>query len=227
MFTIKKGFGLALAGVAALTIQGTATASAATVPAATVDPKAGCIEPAETSTAKSSVWQAFARFGDIADYFLAPGGDFETGAKGWNLSNAAVVRGNESFGITRGSQSLQLGSGLLSVATAVSPAFCVTDAHPTFRFVARPRGLVGVLSTFVRYQAVDGTTREEQVHSRSRLTLLPGFWSPSELQPLATKVPMAKVGGVASVRLVFRAPINVVGAGYQIDSLLVDPYRSR
>lgn len=79
----------------------------------------------------------------------------------------------------------------------------------------------------MQYQAADGTTREEQVWSRTATNLLPGRWKPSDLQPLATRMPMKRLNGVAVVRLVFRSPVNLAGSGYQVDDVLVDPYRMR
>src|ERR687886_323383 len=40
--------------------------------------------------------KAFQALGDSSDYFLAPGGSFESGASGWSLTGASVVSGNES-----------------------------------------------------------------------------------------------------------------------------------
>lgn len=175
-----------------------------------------------------TVWKAFAPWKDLADYWLAPGGDFESGTAGWALSGAKVVQGNETLGIMRGRHSLALGNGLVSTgSTAVSPPFCVTADHPTFRYALKVNGAVGALTTFVRYQAADGTTQEDQVWSKTSTTLLPGRWKPSDLQPLATRMPMARLNGVAVVRLVFRSPVNLAGSGYQIDDVLVDPYRMR
>lgn len=173
------------------------------------------------------IWQAFLAFGDKADYWLAPSGDFELGARGWGLTRSFVMPGNDTTGVLKGRRSLAMGFGLLGQAEAVSPSFCIDASHPTFRYTFKPTGLVGLLSTFVRYKAVDGTTQEQQVWSKTKTTLLPGQWRPSDLQPLATRVPMKTVGGRASVQLVFRAPINLLGSGYQIDNVLVDPYRTR
>src|SRR5690349_15218495 len=48
--------------------------------------------------ADAPVSQPFTAWNDNADYELAPGGNFESSAQGWTLSNgAAVVTGNESF----------------------------------------------------------------------------------------------------------------------------------
>lgn len=183
---------------------------------------------AQCGTTQDRVWQAFKQFGDPADYWFAPGGDFETGASGWKLDNAKVVSGNDQSGVAGGSKSLSLGSGLVSLrGTAVSPSFCITDVNPTFRYTLKANGAVGTLATYVRYTAVDGSTQEQQVLSNSATNLLPGKWKPSDLQPLATAMPMKKIGGVAKVQLVFRSPLGALGTGYQIDNVLVDPYRSR
>lgn len=182
----------------------------------------------QCGTTQDRVWQAFLKFGDLADYWFAPGGDFESGATGWSLSNAKVVAGNDQTGVAGGRKSLAIGGGLVSLrGTAVSPTFCVTDEHPTFRYVMKANGTVGMLETYVRYTAVDGSTQEQQIKSNSATTLLPGKWKPSDLQPLATAMPMKKIGGVAKVRLVFRSPLGALGTGYQIDNVLVDPYRTR
>ncbi len=182
----------------------------------------------QCGTTHARVWQAFLKYGDPADYWFAPGGDFESGGGGWAFENARVVHGNDQTGVAGGAKSLALGGGLVSLrGSAVSPPFCITDEHPTFRYTLKANGAVGVLRTFVRYTAVDGSTQEQEVPSNSVTNLLPGQWKPSDLQPLATALPMKKVGGVAKVQLVFRSPLGAVGTGYQIDNVLVDPYRTR
>lgn len=173
-----------------------------------------------------ATWPAFAAFDDPADYFLAPGGDFEPGGAEWTLSNAAVVDGNEDVGVLAGDGSLALGLGLLGSSLAVSPPFCVTSEHPAFRYLFKVNGLVGQLSTFVRYRDRDGQLQEEEVHSRTVTTLLPGQWQVSELQPLATEIPLDDYDGTAVVQLVFRTALDLAG-GYQVDNVLVDPYRTR
>lgn len=205
----------AAALLAATVIPASAAAATATTVSGAADGK--CIEQATT--------KAFERFGDQADYSVAPGGDFEDGTNGWTFTKSRIVDGNETAGVLGGSHSVALGLGLVGSSTAVSPAFCVGEEHPTFRYLYRATGLVGFLSTWIRYTDIDGSTEEVQVHSRTATNLLPGRWRPSDLQPLATKIPLVRAGGTARVQLVFRSPINLIGSGYQIDSVLVDPYR--
>jgi hypothetical protein len=184
------------------------------------------IAQAAPSCADQTTTHAFAKFGDAASYWLAPSGDFENGAAGWALTAARVVSGNDADHVTNGSHSLSLGSGLLpGVAVAVSPPFCVTDANPYFRYMYKANGLVGLLSTWIRYTDIDGTTKELPIHSMTNTTLLPGIWRASDLQPLSVKIPMTEAGKAASVQLVFRSPVNIAGSSYQIDSVEIDPYR--
>ena len=220
--------GTAVIAAAIATFITPATASAGVLDSILGNMPGGQTAKGTCGSAPQKIWQAFMAWGDKADYWLAPGGDFESGADGWKLDNARVVRGNDGQGVVDGKKSLAIGMGLVSLrGTAVSPTFCIGEEHPTFRYMVKANGTVGVMTTWVRYTAVDGSTQEEQVYSNGAATLLPGKWAPSDLQPLATRLPMKKMGGVAKVQLVFRVPLSAVGAGYQIDNVLVDPYRMR
>ena len=75
-------------------------------------------------------------FKDDDLYFLAPGGDFEDGAEGWQLEGGArSARGSNAFSpLGSGQRSLQLPAG----SAATSPAFCVDERYPHFRDHRRP-----------------------------------------------------------------------------------------
>src|SRR3954471_19669904 len=47
--------------------------------------------------------QPFAQWGDDNSYFLAPGGNFESGAAGWSLGGARVVSDQEPWRVAGGS----------------------------------------------------------------------------------------------------------------------------
>jgi hypothetical protein len=72
-------------------------------------------------------------------YFLAPGGDFESGTGGWTLEDGARIAGGSTvfspFG--SGDHSLQLPAG----SAATSPAFCVDERYPHFRLSIGQLGL--------------------------------------------------------------------------------------
>lgn len=176
---------------------------------------------------ESESWKAFAAFGDHDNYFLAPSGDFESGATDWTLRGAAVGLGNDDLGVRPGNRSLWLGLGTPGNPVAVSPVFCITSDHPVFRFTFRSIGAVGPLTTSVRYRSSDGKTREQVVSSRSSTSARPGVWQPSERLPLADALPFERVEDLAAVQLVFRAKTHGLATGYQVDNVLIDPYRTR
>jgi hypothetical protein len=82
--------------------------------------------------ADNALSKPFARFGDFADYALAPRGDFESGAAGWLLTGGAkVVAGNEPAYVgaapDRSSLALPFGS------TATSPTLRIDGTYRTSR----------------------------------------------------------------------------------------------
>ncbi len=169
--------------------------------------------------------KAFAKFGDNADYALAPRGNFEVGTSGWSLFNARTIAGNETAGILPGVRSLALGTGWFSGPTLVtSPEFCVSDEHPYFRYMLKANGAVGLLATFISYRDSNGSLVQQQVKSNVSTNLLPGKWKPSQLNPLSVNLPIGP-GQIKYVRLVFVTPASMNGAGYQIDNVMIDPYR--
>lgn len=190
---------------------------------------------AGTSCPETPVTKAFARFGDDADYSLAPGGDFETGS-GWTLkSGAKFASGNESFGVSPGTRSLKLPLG----AVAISPEFCVDETNPHFRFVSKPDNAIAGYEAIVLYKNTDGQVKQAQFTSSASQSWGSGRWAPSTTSPLATKIPLLAGGKTASVQLMFVSTGNKIAVGIglwghfaggsigtvSIDSVMVDPYR--
>lgn len=181
------------------------------------------------------VTKAFAKFGDDADYSLAPGGDFETGS-GWTLkSGAKFAPGNENLGISPGGRSLKLPLG----AVAVSPEFCVDETNPHFRFVSKPDNAIAGYEAIVLYRNTEGQVKQAQFTSSASQSWGSGKWAPSSTSPLATKIPLLAGGKTASVQLMFVSTGNKIAVGIglwgkfaagsigtvSIDSVMVDPYR--
>ena len=81
----SRRLGRAIATAVGLALMTTAPAAAAepTVKGAATNPD-GCV-------VSHSLTNPFTAFGDLADYALAPGGDFETAAQGWTLTKDASV----------------------------------------------------------------------------------------------------------------------------------------
>ncbi|MEH3055150.1 MAG: hypothetical protein PGN13_14320 [Patulibacter minatonensis] len=146
--------------------------------------------------------KAFQRLdGDSADYSLAPGGDFESGAQGWTLSgSAAVTSGNESLGVSAGSKALRMPIG----STATSPSFCIDETNPHFRFAYKvdSSGATGFIAHVVYKDARGAVTKTELLSSKG-LSLTPSQWQASPNSPLATIIPLNATSKSASVQIKF------------------------
>lgn len=208
----------ALVGLAIAPVAASADAWSFTTVGA--KPAAACTNPA--------VWKAFAKFGDTADYALAPGGSFEIGGAGWKLENAKIVTGNDTTGVGAGSRSILLGvSKYGGAAEATSPEFCVTQDHPTFRAVVRSVGASwqSGFGSNILYRTTGDLSKNyldlvgTQHASRS--------WVPTAINPLATAIPDSAFAGGVLVRIKYYLPSYNVkdGGSIQIDNVMVDPSR--
>jgi hypothetical protein len=158
----------------------------------------------------------FERWGDLANYKLAPSGDFEGDLAGWTLSGGAkTVAGNEPWNVTgrEGYRALALPPG----ASAVAPATCVNLGAPTFRFFARSTGgLLPVLAVEAIYR--DGALRAVPLPVG---VVPPGSaWKPTAPMLTGSVVGATLAGGEAPLALRFTA----VSGSWQIDDIFVDPY---
>jgi hypothetical protein len=175
---------------------------------------------ADAYCASTPTKQAFKRFGDNADYSLAPGGSFESGTSGWSLTKAAVASGNEPFKV--GSPSDAKSLALQATGTAVSAPICVGVEHPTFRlFARRTSGSWGVLTIKLRWTDPNGTTNETVVASAGGDTYT--SWAPTPPINLAGPLGLWKKGSSVNVRIVFDP--EDYGGAWAIDDLYIDPYR--
>jgi hypothetical protein len=158
--------------------------------------------------------QPFAGVGDSGQYKLVPGGDFENGLSGWDVSGRAhTVDGSEPFGATGqvGEQSLYLPAG----SSVQSPFTCVDAAYPTFRFYGRNDGLLSTVLVQVVYKEPLGVTLTLPVGTFA----LSRNWAPSLPMLTGSVVQGVLSNGTAQVSLRFTA---LTGAS-QIDDVFVDP----
>ena len=166
--------------------------------------------------------QVFLRYADPAQYYLAPGGDFERSS--W--SGGDRVTGNEPdyVGSATDSRSMRIGPR----DVAVSPSTCIGLDHPTMRFyVQRVDGALP-LGVSVRYTGIDGRAHEIPVGAVTSPT---GAWSVTLPTPLLANlvVPVRAIGAApthptlatGAVRFVFTAPR---GTAWLVDDVYVDPY---
>lgn len=173
--------------------------------------KAPSCEPQPTT-------KAFAQWGDSRNYVLAPGGSFETGAPGWQLSGATVESGNESFyvGGRSHTRSLKLDGG----ETATSPTICVGLEHPTIRLFTRNNRLL--LSTMT-VEVIVHTSLGLKVPVPIGLVLPHNPWKPSPSYLVVANLLPLLPNNYTPVAFRFRA----IGLGsWWIDDFYVDPRRT-
>jgi hypothetical protein len=187
---------------------------------------AGVLVSSAGSCAAQPLERPFQRWLDPADYTLLPGGSFEGDAlawraRGWRLSGARVVAGNEPFYVhgPGEARSLSLPAG----ASATSPTICVGLFHPTMRFFARGSGggLLGSLSTLrvdVLFEDAGGTVRSLPIGVVPRT----GQWAPSLPAPVLANLLTLLPGEMTPVAFRFTATGT---AGWTIDDVYVDPKR--
>ena len=161
----------------------------------------------------------FSQWGDSGTYFLAPGGSFEgTAAQvGWTLSNASLTAGNEPFNVNGGNdqQSLTINAG----GSAVSPYFCVDNTMSSLRLFARQIAGGNDLRVAALVQTANGVAA---YHLGDLADGTMSSWAPSA--PITADTSSLADGSTIMVALRFRVP---PGAGtWQIDDVLVDPYRA-
>lgn len=150
---------------------------------------------------------------DGAQYFVAPGGDFEGPDTSWTTAGGAALAQDGHLGLLGGEQVLALPAR----ASGLSPAFCVDESRPHLRLDVRSRSLLGgrLLIEAVR---ADGT--------ELTLAALPGLltqlWAPSPRIPLAPPLALGP-DDAEHVRL----RITALGGGWRIDDVMIDPYKQR
>lgn len=216
---LRKSSSRATRAVAILSLTGIAAGAAASTASAACE---------QLPTTK-----AFSRYGDQADYSLAPGGGFE-GTNTWALTGGAKVQsGNDSTGATTGSRSLFMPLG----STATSPEFCVDETNPHFRFAMKSANKGGYVAA-VLWRNSSGQLTQAEFTSSAYVTTLSSTWAPSALSPLATKLTLG-TDNAATVQLKIIstgnqnwADTNILGTlasnlfgSVAIDSVMVDPYR--
>jgi hypothetical protein len=194
--------------VSAATAALAATALAAGPAAADTGPSPGGCPDVPTV-------QPFAPWQDVADYFLAPGGDFEHGATGWQLEDgAAVVEGNEPYvGAAADHRSLRLPAG----ASATTAPMCIGEEHRTMRFFATSSG-----SSPLRVEALY-TKRNGNEKSVTLGNVRGGAeWAPSPVLAMRVNELAGEYDNAMSVSLRFTANAK---SAWQVDDVYVDPYR--
>jgi hypothetical protein len=212
-FTIPAGLTTlraALAGGALATLTAAlAAGAAALIPVASAD---GAVS---TQTAQNcpaeSLSQPFLSWGDPAQYFLAPGGDFVSGGGSWSLSGGAQVVSAAS----PSGAALALPDG----SSATSPTVCVGIDAPDIRFfAANPGSPTDTLQVTVHYV---GPLGQPQSAAIGEITAT-GAWEPTAVDPILVNL-LALLPGEQTPVSFTLAPQESGGA-WQVDDLYVDPW---
>lgn len=153
--------------------------------------------------------RVFAGFGDSADYYLAPGGDFESLSwASWN--GPRLVWGVNPLALAGGNRSLELEA----YEGVRSPLLCVSRETPHLRFVARGWGdTLDVEVRVWKYGRVTDYSRESISSSDHR------WWRPSRNIDLkSSEIPEGQTGLVT-------VDFETDGGEWLIDDVFIDPYR--
>ncbi len=152
--------------------------------------------------------QPFAHLGDQDNYFLAPGGDFESGPQWSSNGNATVVESTDN-----GVESSQYAAKLSQSSSMASPTFCVDADRPHLRFAAH--ALSG-----------EGTLRLDAIQEDGSKILLAKFDAGSYQDWRVTpSVPLAGPLGVADPQTkLVKLRLTALNGTWLADSVYVDPY---
>jgi hypothetical protein len=163
--------------------------------------------------------QPFAPWQDYDNYFLAPDGDIEAGARGWALSGGAgAVEGNNSFVVGKRTdhRSLRMPVG----ASATTAPICIGLEHKTMRFFGTS-AKTGTLAVEALY-----TKRGDKQATAVNLGTVTGTgtWAPSAALAMRVNELAGAYGNALPVSLRF----TVRGTSpWQIDDVYVDPFRTK
>jgi hypothetical protein len=200
-----------------------AVSAAAAFAAMTGTANAGVLVASAPNCDNGSTGQPFAQWNDDNQYFLAPGGNFESGLGGWNLNGARAVADQEPWQVAGddGGTGLRIPAG----RSVVTPTICVGLEHPTMRFFAHRSGggLLGGVSQLVvtaRVETSLGLVLEVPVGAVSGLTGNGVSWNrtPTEIV-LASLLPLLP-GEHTPIQFRFAA---VGTSDWVIDDVYVDP----
>jgi hypothetical protein len=162
--------------------------------------------------------QVFLPWADVANYTLAPGGDFENAASStsWDVSNASrVTTDNESYyvGSSNDHSSMAIGNG----GVATSPAMCVGLQNPTLRvFYKRTSGsTLSTLRVEALFEDAYGNTQSLTIGTLGGT----GAWTLSPQMVIgANLLPLLDDGTPVAFRF------SAYGGSFQIDDAYVDPW---
>jgi hypothetical protein len=167
---------------------------------------------ASAACAAQPLSQPFSSIGDNATYALVQDGNFESGGAGWSIAKSEVI--SEVVPVTGGKHALVVKPG----GRVVSPAFCVGNEYPSFRFMLRQVKGGGKMNVALIWTDGSGQQQEaltDELEAGSS-------WSASPVEQLASTLGLHGSQTVESVRLVFTS--THPGLAVAISGVYIDPY---
>jgi hypothetical protein len=196
-----------------------ATAYVAMVAAAAPAKATGPLVASAPRCDVTNVDRVFLRWADAMSYFLAPNGDFESGAGGWDLDGSTrTVSDNEPWKVSGAGDgsALELPAG----SRATSAAVCVGLAEPTLRFFAKRTSgsVVSLLQVDVLFEDASGEVRGLPIG----VIVNDGSWRPTPVLPLLVNLLPLLPGDKTPVAFRFTPRGE---ADWRIDDVHVDPWK--
>lgn len=195
----------------------TALVAAAGTAFAAAPASAGVLVKSAPDCNPTDIAQPFTRWGDSANYFLAPSGDFENGTAGWGLTGGArVVADNEPWNVNGdGDGALQIPAG----ATVTSPTVCVGLEHPTIRFFAKRTSGLPLLATLAVSVEAETSLGLKVTVPVNAVLLNTGSWSQTGRMLIVANLLPLLPGDLTPIRLKFTSLLGT----FRIDDVYVDP----
>lgn len=181
--------------------------------------QAGVLVQSAPDCGSPTLFQTFLPWDDVANYQLAPDGQFAAGGSGWSLGGgASVVAGGDGVslnGQAPSTQALALPAG----SSATSPTVCVGISNPDLRFFAtNPGDPTATLGVSVNWIDGTGATQTTPIGT----VTANGTWQPTPVEPILVNLLPLLPGNMTPVSFTF-TPSGSAGA-WQIDDIWIDPW---
>jgi hypothetical protein len=180
--------------------------------------QAGILAGTAQNCQSQTLYRTFLPYTDLAQYQLAPDGQFAAGGAGWSMSGGAqVVAGGDGVslnGAAPSTSALSLPAG----SSATSPTVCVGIGNPDLRFFAtNTADPTSVLNVSVNWIGPAGLPMTTQIGA----VTADGTWQPMPVDPIIVNLLPLLPGNQTPVTFTF-APSDNEGS-WQIDDVWVDP----
>jgi hypothetical protein len=172
---------------------------------------------AATSCPARTLTKPYVNLGDSNEYFVIPGGTFDTGLGSWTKTagTAAFTTSTMNSGYT--GLAYNPGSIQLSQNTSItSPSFCIAANEDAFRFAMALAAGSGTL--YVRYDMTYNGVTKSSTYTFTKSSVQQ--WGSAQ----RTLLPASVRTGDATVRMTLSTG---PGATFWIDQVMFDPWRTR